>query len=640
MLPSFYRDFDREALPRIQKTVSGEDASYEGAFSFGTVITFTLHVPRRLGAAAVVLRLGRDGGAFYDTPLSFVSTERGVDVYRTVLDTAALCKGTDCGLFYYHFLFVRGMDTLFTDTHNNIDFTLSPHEARSYRLLVHTADFQTPAWFAGATMYHIFVDRFCRGEGYAPLRAGATLDPDWENGIPQFAPYPGAPLANDRFFGGNLWGIIEKLDYLKSLGVTVLYLSPIFEAASNHKYDTGDYETVDAAFGGETALAALIAKAKDYGMRIILDGVFNHTGADSRYFNRYGRYDTLGAYQSPDSPYAAWYSFKKFPDKYECWWDIAILPRLNSHLPEIREYLAGQNGIAASRVREGIAGWRLDVADELPNEFLDELRESLHAASSEQPLIIGEVWENAADKIAYGHRRRYFSGRQLDSVMNYPLRDGILAFVRDGDATALYDVLTELYSSYPRPVHHTLMNFLGTHDTERILTVLGDATLGEGHTNAELSIAKLSPTARSQAIEKLKIAFTLLFTVFGVPSVFYGDEAGLEGYRDPFCRRPFPWGREERVLVDTVRQLGQLRIKHPALATGDFTIVHHGAHSIAYERRCENDRLLVAANMSDEPLPLTIPGRWLPIDADTSAKSSRSLTILPHQACIYKEVRA
>jgi hypothetical protein len=174
----------------------------------------------------------------------------------------------------------------------------------------------------------------------------------------------------------------------------------------------------------------------------------------------------------------------------------------------------------------------------------------------------------------------------------------------------------------------------------RILTVLGDATLGEGHTNAELSIAKLSPTARSQAIEKLKIAFTLLFTVFGVPSVFYGDEAGLEGYRDPFCRRPFPWGREERVLVDTVRQLGQLRIKHPALATGDFTILHHGAHSIAYERRCENDRLLVAANMSDEPLPLTIPGRWLPIDADTSAKSSRSLTILPHQACIYKEVRA
>lgn len=640
MLPSFYRDFDREALPHIQKTVSGEDASYEGAFSFGTVITFTLHVPRRLGAAAVVLRLGRDGGAFCDTPLTFISTERGVDVYRTVLDTAALCEDSDHGLFYYHFLFVRGMDTLFTDTHNNVDFTLTRHEARSFRLLVHTADFKTPDWFAGATMYHVFVDRFCRGEGYAPLRAGATLDPDWEHGIPQFAPYPGAPLANDRFFGGNLWGIIEKLDYLKSLGVTVLYLSPIFEAASNHKYDTGNYEVVDAAFGGDTALKELIAQSKARGMRLILDGVFNHTGDDSRYFNRYGHYDTLGAYQSPDSPWATWYSFQRFPDKYECWWDIDILPRLNSHLPEIREYLAGREGIAASRVREGIAGWRLDVADELPNEFLDELRVSLHAASSEQPLIIGEVWENAADKIAYGHRRRYFSGRQLDSVMNYPLRDGILAFVRDGDAIALYDVLTELHSSYPRTVRTSLMNFLGTHDTERILTVLGDSTLGEGRTNAELSVAKLSPEARSEAIVRLKVAFTLLFTVFGVPSVFYGDEAGLEGYRDPFCRRPFPWGREEQTLIDTVRRLGRLRAEHPALAMGDFIVVHHDAHSIAYERRWEGDRLLIAANRGDKPLTLSISGCWLPVDADISAKPSRILTVYPQQACIYKEVRA
>ena len=637
MLPSFYRDFDREALPRIQKTVSGEDASYTGAFSFGTVITITLHVPRRLGAAAVVLRLWRDGGAFCDTPLAFVSTERGIDVYRTVLDTAALCKGSDHGLFYYHFLFVRGRDTLFSDTHNNVDFTLAPHEARSFRLLVYTKDFTPPAWFAGQTMYHIFVDRFCKGKGYAPLRPGATLDPDWEGGIPQFGPYPGAPIANDRFFGGNLWGIIEKLDYLQSLGVTVLYLSPIFEAASNHKYDTGDYETVDAAFGGEEALAALITRAKERGMRIILDGVFNHTGDDSRYFNRYGRYDTTGAYQSPDSPYAAWYTFKHFPDQYECWWNIDILPRLNSHLPEIRAYLAGQDGIAAKRVRGGIAGWRLDVADELSDEFLDELRTSLHAASDEQPLILGEVWENAADKIAYGKRRRYLSGRQLDSVMNYPLRDGLIAFVRDGDATALYDVLTELYSSYPRAVCHSLMNVLGTHDTERILTVLGDPTLGSGHTNAELSVTHLSSAAREQAIRRLHIAFTLLFTVFGVPSVFYGDEAGLEGYRDPFCRRPFPWGREDASLVDTVHRLGQWRRVHPALATGEFRVVYHDAHAIAYERCLEDDRLLIVANMGDKPLVLTLPDRWQRLDEDSPI---RTLTVEPIQACIFKEVRA
>ena len=638
MLPSFYRDFDREAIPRIQKTVSGEDASNLGAFSFGTVITFTLHLPRRLGAAAVVLRLWRDGGAFCDTPLSFVSTDGGVDVYRTEIDTAALCDDSDSGLFYYHFLLVRGMDTLFTDSHNNVDFTLSQKEGHAFRLLVHTADFTTPDWFAGATMYHIFVDRFCRGKGPTPLRQGATLDPDWEGGIPQYAPYPGAPLANDRFFGGNLWGVIEKLDYLRSLGVTVLYLSPIFEAASNHKYDTGNYEAVDQGFGGETALAELIAQAKARGMRVILDGVFNHTGDDSRYFNRYGRYDTTGAYQSPDSPYAAWYSFEKFPTKYECWWDIDILPRLNSHLPEIRSYLAGRNGIAATRVRQGVAGWRLDVVDELPNEFLDELRRSLHEAGEEQPLIIGEVWENAADKIAYGHRRRYFSGHQLDSVMNYPLRNGLISFVRDGNATALYDVLTELYSSYPRPVQRTMMNFLGTHDTERILTVLGDPSLGAGRTNAELAVARLSPEARNMAIEKLKVAYTLLFTVFGVPSVFYGDEAGLEGYRDPFCRFPFPWGREEQTLVDTVCRLGALRREHPALATGDFTVVYHDEHSIAYERRANGDALLIAANVGTDPLTLDLPELWQPLDTDLPP--SRCVTVPPMGACIFKEVRA
>ncbi len=639
MLPTFYRDYDRAALPRIQKTVSGEDASDMGAFSFGTVITFTLHLPRRLGAAAVVLRLCRDGEAFFDTPLAFVSTKCGEDIYKLTLDTASLCGEQDFGLFYYHFLFVRGQDTLFTNSINNVDFTLSEREGRSFRLLVYSHDFKTPDWFAGGTMYHIFVDRFCRGEGYAPLREGATLEEDWENGIPQFASYPGAPLANDRFFGGNLWGVAEKLDYLKSLGVTVLYLSPIFEAASNHKYDTGDYERVDAAFGGEAALAHLLDKAKAYGIRIILDGVFNHTGDDSRYFNRYGRYDALGAYQSPNSPYTHWYSFKQFPNDYEAWWGIPILPRINSHLPEVRAYLAGHDGIAASRVRQGIAGWRLDVADELSDEFLDDLRDSLHAASMEQPIIIGEVWENAAEKMAYGHRRRYFSGKQLDSVMNYPVRNGILSFVRDGDADALYNVLTELYSSYPRNVCHCLMNLLGTHDTERILTVLGDPALGNGRSNAELSTARLSPDQRHRAINLLHIALTLQFTVFGVPSVFYGDEAGMEGYHDPFCRFPFPWGREEPSLLKTVRFLGKLRLDNPCLADGTFSVIYHDAHAIAYERSKNGNRLLIAANMGSQTIDIPVTGHWQQLHPDGITEyRGQLLRILPKQSCIFKEV--
>ena len=661
MLPKFHSITDAGLLPRIEKRVGEEDASHLGAFSFGTRIALTVHVPRALGSRAVVLRLFPDdvpvGRAadvvtntdvpglsdtvppcgYLDLPLQFTDSAGGTDVYALTLDTAALCGRHGYGLFYYELLFLRGFDTLFTSSVNNVDFTLESSEGTRFRLLVHEADFRTPAWFCGGTMYHIFVDRFCRGAGPVTLREGAELDENWESGIPQYNAYPGAPLANNRFFGGNLWGIIEKLDMLRALGVTVLYLSPIFEAASNHKYDTGDYETVDAFFGGEAAFDRLIAEARARGMRIILDGVFNHTGDDSRYFNRYGRYDTVGAYQSPASPFADWYSFREFPDTYECWWDIPILPRLNGTTAACREYFTAADGIAASRVRRGISGWRLDVADELSDEFLDQLRKSIHAASDEQPLLIGEVWENAADKIAYGKRRRYFSGRQLDSVMNYPLRNGIIAMVRDGDATQLYHTLTELYSSYPRAVCDCLMNLLGTHDTERIITVLGDPCVGDDRTNAQLSTARLTPAQYALAVRRVKMAMTLLFTVFGVPSVFYGDEAGLQGHHDPFCRMPYPWGREDTEILQTVRALAALRREHACFADGDFRIVAHTPTAIAYERRRDDDRLLVIANADDAPLALALPRieHWqhIPLPGQSTLSCT---TIPPHTAAIFR----
>ena len=643
MLPKCYREYDRDACPRIQKTVSGEDASTTGAFSFGTVITVSMHVPRRLGAAGVVLRLAEDGASDRDLPLSFEKTELGMDVYSISLDTAAICSTQGYGLFYYEFLLIRGSDTLFTSSVNNVDFTLSDHSASRFRLLVYAADLTTPDWFSGGTMYHIFVDRFFRGQGHTRLREDCILDPDWDNGIPEFPAYPGAPLANNRFFGGNLWGIAEKLAYLRSLGVTVLYLSPIFEAASNHKYDTGDYETVDEGFGGEAALAHLLAQAKKHGIRIILDGVFNHTGDDSRYFNRYGRYDTLGAYQSAQSPYAAWYSFRNFeknPDDYTCWWDIPILPRLNGTLDAIKDYLAGPDGIAASRVRQGVAGWRLDVVDELSDDFLDTLRQSLHAAceNGEQPILIGEVWENAADKLAYGKRRRYFGGRQLDSVMNYPLRNGILAFVRDGDAESLYHLLTELYSSYPRAVCHSLMNLLGTHDTERILTVLGDPNGVDGRTNAELATARLTQEQRTDAIRRLLVAQTLQFTVFGVPSVFYGDEAGMEGYHDPFCRLPYPWKNQEAALVSHVAFLGRLRQEHRCFKNGDFRILHHDAHTIAFERRQGTSVVITVANMAGEPWTFTPPRPCVRLTPDGPIPVGKSITVESAQALLLQEI--
>ena len=287
-------------------------------------------MPRALGVTAVVLRLAKDGEEEADTPFSFAASdvETLTERYELTLDTAELCGREKAGLFYYRLLFVRRADTLFSDTRNNVDFELVPYGGTPFRLLIHEPDYAPPAWFGEGVMYHVFVDRFYRGEGETHRRTGdraPEINPDWKGGVPQFAPYPGAPLSNHVHFGGNLWGVAQKLDYLADLGVKVLYLSPIFEAYSNHKYDTGDYLRVDGGFGGEAALDHLIEAATARGIHIVLDGVFNHTGDDSRYFDRYGLYGTDGALRRENSPYRDWFCFRQYPDEYESWWGIDIM---------------------------------------------------------------------------------------------------------------------------------------------------------------------------------------------------------------------------------------------------------------------------------------------------------------------------
>ena len=587
----------------VTKRANGRDATCLGAFERGTGVEITARVPRAMGFSAVVMRISPDGGEARDLAFSFLKMERGEDLYRLTLSTDELCEDAPSGLFYYEYIFLRGFETLFSDSVNNVDFSLSPRSASRFHLLVFEKGFSTPAWFHGGIMYHIFPDRFRRGEGACALREGAILDEDWENGVPQYAKRAGDPLSNNVFFGGNLWGVCEKLDELKALGVTVLYLSPIFEAASNHRYDTGDYEKVDALLGGDEAFKTLINEAHKREMRVILDGVFNHTGDDSRYFNRRGNYPETGAYQSGQSPYADWYHFSAFPNKYEAWWGIEIMPRLNHKNEHCRRYFTGKDGIAARWLRMGADGWRLDVADELCDEFLSEFHDAIKQETNGEALLIGEVWENAAEKISYGKRREYFRGRQLDSVMNYPFRNAVTAFLVDGDAEVFYDILTEIYASYPPTVLHSLMNLLGTHDTERILTVLGDRELGAGLENTELASKKLSPDARRRAKRLLKIASTLQFTVYGVPCIYYGDEAGVEGYHDPFCRLPYPWGREDQDLIAHYRALGEMRARHACFTEGDFAFLSHDRHAFAFERRDvkTKDRVVVAANMGMLP---------------------------------------
>jgi glycosidase len=480
-------------------------------------------------------------------------------------------------------------------------------------MLIYRRGMRTPEWFHGRTMYQIFVDRFNIGTRQTEPRADVIMNGDWYGGVPQYAEIQGEDVANNMFFGGTLWGVVEKLDYLKDMGVGVIYLNPIFRAYSNHKYDTGDYLEVDSMFGGNEALDALIEKADELDIKIILDGVFNHTGDNSRYFDKYGEYGEVGAYSNPESHYREWFRFGQSRDEYQSWWGIKILPRLNHENENCRRFFTSKDGVGAEYIKKGVAGWRLDVADELSDEFLDEFAHSVKGASGDEAVIIGEVWENAATKVAYGKRRRYLRGGQLDSVMNYPLRKGILSFVIKKDAQAFADVLKSIYSLYPKSVCDSLMNILGTHDTERVLTVLGkqsaEVTVATG---SELAAKRLDPDQRERAIRALKLAATLQFTVYGVPSIYYGDEAGMEGYRDPFCRLPYPWGREERELLEYYRALGRLREDNrDVLGEGDFSVVHAKSGLIVYRRESESGEICVVANAGGRAAVYELEGEWL-----------------------------
>ena len=602
-----------DCLPIIKKRIDGADISDRGNFQKGECPEFTVEAPRKLGASAVVLRICKDGQRDVDYPFSFVDTRLGTDIYSLTVDTAALCGTEDDGLFFYEILFLRGTDTLFTATENNVDFSLSKYPARRFTMLVYQKDLKTPEWFKGRIMYQVFVDRFCRGEGEVGERDDVIINEDWDNGIPQYAEKLGGPLKNNMFFGGNLWGVAEKMDYFKSLGVGILYLNPIFKAYSNHKYDTGNYFEIDSMFGGKAAFDELVRRAKENDIKIILDGVFNHTGDNSIYFDRYGEYGTGGAFGDKKSPYRKWYNFYKDKEvEYESWWGIDILPRLNHECVDCRRFFTGENGVGAHYIRQGVAGWRLDVADELSDKFLDEFCGAVKTESNGEAVIIGEVWENAIVKESYGKRRKYLRGKQLDSVMNYPLRIGILDFVNLGDSKILADTLKSVYSTYPKAVCDSLMNILGTHDTERALTVLGkgssEVLVADGSVLAQ---KHLSERQRSLALKKMMIAAAIQYTVYGVPSLYYGDEAGLEGYRDPFCRFPYPWGRENKKLLGFYRRLGEIRRDNPEIfATGEFKILKAEGSLFAYERVAAGERVVVVANVSKDDAEFALRGKW------------------------------
>lgn len=473
-----------------------------------------------------------------------------------------------------------------------------------YQISVYKKDFKTPDWFKDAIVYQIFPDRFSK-EGMDGLKntdRQGIIPRQWEE-TPYYKAeqFGGQYLAND-FFGGSLVGIINKLDYLKELGITAIYLNPIFEAFSNHRYDVGDYERVDPILGTNDDFKRLCQEAKGRGIRIILDGVFSHTGSNSRYFNKEGTYPSLGAYQSKDSPYYSWYSFKNHPDDYEAWWGIKTLPHTRELEPSFMDYiLTSDKAIVKRWLDYGGSGWRLDVADELPPEFLRALRKAVKEKMPEA-VIIGEVWEDATNKLSYGKLREYLLGEKLDSVMNYPLRGAIIDFAcKRIDAAGFAMRLMSLYENYPREAFYSLLNFLSSHDVARIITLLANCQLPEDLTKDEKAVFRLNRAQLDLAKKRLGNALLLLMTLPGVPCIYYGDEVGMEGYEDPFNRRTFPWQALDETILSLYKRMIKLRKDNRVLVTGEFEILYSYKSCLAFARYDKEKFLAVAVNMGSEP---------------------------------------
>lgn len=503
-----------------------------------------------------------------------------------------------------------------------------------WRLTVYRAGFTTPAWFRTGVMYQIFPDRFARDSSATAQRGmehhrrmGQTVHchAGWDEPVEWQANTPESAYAPVDFYGGTLRGIADRLHYLQKLGVTVLYLNPIFESASNHRYDTGDYRKVDPILGTNTDFKKLCAAAADCGIRIVLDGVFAHTGADSRYFNRFRHYPGCGAYNSRSSVYARWYSFAHYPDDYKCWWDFKDLPAVNAANPDWRKYMiTGERSIVKTWLRDGASGWRLDVADELPDDVLRGMRSAAKETDPDS-VLLGEVWEDAVTKVSYGERRQYALGDALDSVMNYPLRDGLVTFLTGrSTARALADLLLSQRLNYPRPLYYALMNLTASHDVARTRSALALDFDPRSRTRAELAALEITDAMAARGAQLQVLAAAVQFWLPGIPSIYYGDEAGMQGLCDPFNRAPLQMCDTQ--MLQWYAQLTALRHAHPALTRGEVAVFAPAGDVLcvlrviagtrdAFGEEAEDEALLLIVNRAAHPVrchvELTCPGAGL-----------------------------
>ncbi len=520
--------------------------------------------------------------------------------------SASIYSGDMTGLLWYCFAIDSSDGRVFGGKPENGACDMFSSEPASFQITVCDPSFDTPKWMRSSIMYQIMPDRFyIGGKARQPHGRGAYLHNDWYEQPHLRRKSADGDGESIDFFGGNLRGIYEKLKYIKSLGIGALYLNPIFEARSNHKYDVGDYSKIDTSFGDDKDFQNLSKAAADAGISLVLDGVFSHTGADSIYFNKFGTYGAHGAYNDKNSEYRKWYSFDENGD-YDCWWGIETLPNVNELDESFLKYIVtGDKAIIARYLALGANGWRLDVADELPMRFIELLRRRVKSEGL-QNAVIGEVWDDISNKIAYGALRSYALGDTLDSAMNYPLRTHLLGFLLGkNDAYTLAETIKHQKATLPKSMYYSMMNLLGSHDKPRIISVLsGRENLEPPRDERRYEV--LSSAEYALGKRRFTDAWRFVCHLPGMPCMYYGDEVGMTGMADPFCRAAYPWGREDAELLDEIKEINALRNSSSALKTGECEVFAKNADEIEVVRTISGGTDAFGEKANDERITFTL----------------------------------
>lgn len=553
----------------------------------------TIHIPRTVETISVSICMEGHKGYHTEVPMAWTRLYNGYDYYTGEVTLE------HCDLYFYYFRIVTDQPSEFKlFKQGSRDTNIGVGE--KWQLTCYDKNYDTPRHYKGSVIYQIFPDRFYKiGDCDVTDKLQPYTVHDNLEDTPHYYPDLKGEIKNNDFYGGNLKGIEAKLPYLQKLHVTVIYLNPIFKAYSNHRYDTADYMQIDPMLGTEEDFVQLCHAAHELGMKIILDGVFSHVGSNSVYFdidNIFGN----GAYHHLTSPYASWFQFTQFPHRYVCWWGIHTLPHVDELDESYMDFIVnGENSVVRHWLMAGADGFRLDVADELPDAFILRLNQVVKEVKPDS-IVIGEVWEDASNKESYGVKRQYFTQSELDSVMNYPYKDAIQAFVRgEHSAAQLSEAIMTIAENYPKPVLDCLMNSLSTHDTMRILTAVGvdDFNL----TKEAKASHKLSDVERITAIDKTKLAVLLQYTLPGSPCIYYGDEAGLEGFEDPFNRRFFPWDELDGQLLGFYQELGRLKSEYEALSIGNIEVIIEENRIFGFTRACHTSIVTVIVSLDDKP---------------------------------------